>query len=77
MTSSFEPRTRHWEIFYRALASLRQTVLPTNPRQYALLAEGPLDEIRKLQSEIDAYLSQVEEEAEFRTATALRETPPS
>jgi hypothetical protein len=41
---------------YRALASLRQTVLPLNPRQYAVLAEGPLDEIRKLQSEIGAYL---------------------
>ena len=38
---------------YRALSSLRQTV---NPRQYALLAEGPVDEINKLQLEIQAYL---------------------
>ena len=41
---------------YRALSSLRQTVLPLNPRQYALLAEGPVDEINKLQLEIQAYL---------------------
>lgn len=41
---------------YRALASLRQDVLPKNARQYALFAEGPLEEIRKLQFEIDEYL---------------------
>lgn len=27
-----------------------------NERNYALLAQGPLDEIRKIQAEIDAYL---------------------
>ena len=41
---------------YRALASLRHKILPINPSQYALFAEGPLDEISKLQAEIDAYL---------------------
>jgi len=47
---------------YRAVASLRQTMLPVKPRQYALFAEGPLDEIRKLQAEIDAYLGLAEKE---------------
>ena len=41
---------------YRAVASLRKRILPVNPQQYGLFAEGPLDEISKLQAEIDAYL---------------------
>jgi hypothetical protein len=40
---------------YRALAALRAEVLPINARQYAVIAEGPLDEIQRLQAEIDAY----------------------
>jgi hypothetical protein len=48
---------------YRALADLRQEVLPKNPRTFALMAEGPLDHIRRLQDGIDAYVgaAQVEE----------------
>ena len=41
---------------YRALASYRSRILPVNPRTYALIAQGPLEEIRKIQSEIDSYL---------------------
>jgi hypothetical protein len=40
---------------YRALAALRRDVLPLNGRQFALMAEGPLDEIRKLQEQIALY----------------------
>jgi hypothetical protein len=40
---------------YRALASLRRDILPLNPRNFALLAEGPVDEIRKLEEQIDEY----------------------
>jgi hypothetical protein len=40
---------------YRALTALRTEVLPLNTRQYAVMAEGPLDEIQRLQAEIDAY----------------------
>ncbi len=40
---------------YRALAALRAEVLPKNARQFALMAEGPLDEIRHLQTQIDNY----------------------
>ncbi len=57
---------------YRAVASLRQTVLPINPGQYAVLAEGPLDEISKLQSEISAYLGL----GQVSSEPALREEPP-
>ena len=52
------------ERMYRALAALRADVLPANARQYALMAEGPLDQIRSLQEEIEAYLGY---EAEIRT----------
>ena len=41
---------------YRAVASLRRQFLPGNPRQYGLFSEGPVCEIRKLQSDIDDYL---------------------
>jgi hypothetical protein len=40
---------------YRAMAALRAEVLPVNARQFALMAEGPVDEIRRLQVQIDAY----------------------
>jgi len=63
-------------LLYGALASLRQTVLSVNPRQYELLAEGPLDEIRKLQSEIDQYLDlRQHDELPIDTAV-IREAPP-
>ena len=41
---------------YRALAALRKDVLPKNRQWFHLMVEGPLDEIRKLQSQIDAYI---------------------
>lgn len=40
---------------YRALAALRTEVLPVNPRLFALMAEGPVDEIQRIQVQIDAY----------------------
>ena len=43
----------------RILDSYRVEILPKNPRNFAVFAEGPLDEIRKLQSEIDEYLSKL------------------
>jgi len=48
------------ERLYHGLDALRGDILPKNPRNFALLAEGPLDEIRKLQSEIDHYISRLE-----------------
>ncbi|MGE5219612.1 MAG: hypothetical protein ACM3SP_21635 [Chloroflexota bacterium] len=43
-----------------AIESLRTDTLPKNPKNFAVLAEGPLDEIRKLQADIDAYIQQLE-----------------
>ena len=45
------------ERLYQGLDSLRGDLLHKNPRNFAILAEGPLDEIRKLQAEIDRYVS--------------------
>ena len=49
------------ERLYQGLDSLRADILPKNPRNFAILAEGPLDEIRKLQKEIDQYISHLEQ----------------
>lgn len=45
---------------YQGLDSLRADVLPKNPRNFAVLAEGPLDEICKLQAEISDYVGRLE-----------------
>jgi hypothetical protein len=48
------------ERLYEGLDALRGDILPKNPRNFAILAEGPLDEIRKLQSELSEYISSLE-----------------
>ena len=45
----------------RILESYRADILPKNPRNFAVFAEGPLDEIRKLQAEIAAYVERLEQ----------------
>ena len=47
----------------RILESYRSDILPQNPRNFAVFAEGPLDEIRNLQSEIASYVQQLEASA--------------
>jgi hypothetical protein len=44
----------------RAIDALRADIFPKNPRNFAILAEGPVDEIRKLQTDIDDYVSRLE-----------------
>ena len=43
-----------------AIETLRADVFSKNPRNFAILAEGPVDEIRKLQVDIDDYVSRLE-----------------
>ena len=45
----------------RILESYRADILPKNPRNFAVFAEGPLDEIGKLQAEIAAYVDRLEQ----------------
>lgn len=49
------------ERLYQGLDALRADILHKNPRNFAVLAEGPLDEIRKLQAEISDYVTRLEE----------------
>ncbi len=44
------------ERMYRVLADLRARVQPEGQEQFQLMAEGPVDEIRRLQSDIESYL---------------------
>jgi len=41
---------------YRALSSLRAEVLPKSRQHFALMAEGPLDELRRLERDVRAYV---------------------
>ena len=75
MIENDEQLQQAWEALgglYRALASYRSKILPANPRNYVIVAQGPLDEIRELQAEVAAYLGLGEPVA---AADVLRETP--
>jgi hypothetical protein len=47
----------------RILDSYRADILPKNPRNFAIFAEGPLEEIGKLRSEILEYVDRLEQTA--------------
>ena len=47
------------ELMNRSLASLRRECLPSQPRKFAILAEGPLEEIRRLQAEIEQLTAEL------------------
>jgi hypothetical protein len=51
------------ERLYKGIDALRADVLPKNPRNFAIFAEGPLDEICKMQNEISAYVHGLEKAA--------------
>jgi hypothetical protein len=44
----------------RILESYRDEILNKNPKNFAMLAEGPLDQIRQLQVQIDEYVQSLE-----------------
>jgi transcription termination factor NusB len=44
----------------RILESYRNEILTKNPRNFAALAEGPLEQLRQLQSQIDEYLQRLQ-----------------
>ena len=47
------------ELMNGALGTLRRELLPSRPKKFAILAEGPLEEIRRLQLEIDRLTAQI------------------
>ncbi len=44
----------------RILESYRNEILNKNPRNFAILAEGPLEQLRQLQQQIDEYIQRLE-----------------
>ena len=44
----------------RILESYRNEILTQNPCNFALLAEGPLEQLRQLQTQIDEYIQRLE-----------------
>ena len=47
------------ELMNDALRHLRMEVLPKNSRLFALMAEGPLEEMRRLQAEIEQLTTEL------------------
>ena len=44
----------------RILESQRDRILNVNPKNFATLAQGPLEQIRQLQAQIEDYLARLE-----------------
>jgi hypothetical protein len=42
-----------------ALSALRKELLPGQPKKFSILAEGPLEEMRRLQAEIEQLTAQI------------------
>ena len=42
-----------------ALSALRKELLPGQPKKFAILAEGPLEEMRRLQAEVEKLTTQI------------------
>ena len=43
----------------RILMSYRDEVFAKNPRNFAVLAEGPLDQLRQLHAQVDEYMQRL------------------
>jgi len=56
------------------LESYKKDILPKKPRTFVLLCEGPLEQIRQLQAQIDEFMDSRRNET-APDAAALRETP--
>ena len=42
-----------------SLTALRRELLPGQPKKFAILAEGPLEEMRRLQAEVEQLTTQI------------------
>ncbi len=58
----------------RVLESYQKDILPQNPRMFVLFCEGPLEQIRQLQEQMDQFMS-LREAEQPREPAALREAP--
>jgi hypothetical protein len=55
--------TEQLEQMNAALAELRHKLLPGEPKKFAILAEGLLEEMRRLQAELERLTAQITAEA--------------
>lgn len=54
-------RALHWiDVFKSSLESLKKEVLPQSRQWHKLMAEGPEEEIKRLQADVDDYLARKE-----------------
>jgi hypothetical protein len=60
--AGFRQTIEQLERMYRVVAELQSRMGKTNPTQFELFAEGPVEQIRRLRREIDEYLG-IEEAA--------------
>ena len=71
------------EGMYRAIVALKRDIAPKNFTNYLILAEGPIEQIRRLRAEIDEYLgitgavSRAEEDARDLVRFEERENEPA
>jgi hypothetical protein len=47
------------ELMNQALTTLRRECLPGQPKRFSILAEGPLEEMRRLQVEIEQLTTEI------------------
>jgi len=62
MNNAIERLSQSFEmlgLMVQALQHLRIEVLPKNGRMFALMAEGPLEEMRRLQADIQDLMDQI------------------
>lgn len=52
----FKQTIAQMDRMYRILAELKSRLSSAHPSQYHVMTEGSIDEIRRMQAEIDAYL---------------------
>ncbi|REK27384.1 MAG: hypothetical protein DWQ45_08165 [Planctomycetota bacterium] len=50
---------RQIERMLRALEDLQQTTLSKDPRLFAVMAEGPLEDLARLKEEVDSFLQEL------------------
>ena len=54
-----EQTVEQLEALNQALAALRRQLLPSQPKKFAILAEGPLEDMRRLQADIERLTTEI------------------
>ena len=48
-----------FELLNEALCALHRELLPSHPRKFAILAQGPLEDMRRLQAELERLTNEI------------------